>query len=152
MPKRFGHRAVVLLIEDDLGDQELTRRALEQDVIRADLRCVSDGEEAMDYLYRRGARNSTAAPRPDLVLLDLNLPNLDGRQVLKRIRADDNLRSIPVIILTTSSAEEDILRSYELGCNSFITKPVQVDSFINVVRRLGNYWFELVTLPREVPV
>ncbi len=150
MERAEARRAVVLLVEDDPGDQELTRRALQDDIVRADLHVVSDGEEAMDFLYRRGIYSLTSAPRPDIVLLDLNMPKLDGRQVLARMRSADNLRHIPVVVLTTSQQEEDILRSYHLGCNSFITKPVELESFIKVVRELGHYWFELVALPLEV--
>lgn len=107
----------------------------------------------MDFLLRRGDYDKpAAAPRPDLLLLDLNMPKLDGRQVLQQIRKDEGLRSLPVVVLTTSKQEEDIIRSYELGCNSFITKPVGVEAFMRTVRELGSYWFELVTLPtpREV--
>ena len=119
--------AVILLAEDDRGDQELTRRALEEGKIRNDLRVVEDGEEALAYLYRRGKyKDPATSPRPDLLLLDLNLPRVDGREVLERVRADSKLRRMAVVVLTTSRQEEDILRSYELGCNSFITKPVSV--------------------------
>ena len=148
MVERNTKRAVVLLAEDDPGDQELTRRALQEDVLRTTLYVVSDGEETMDFLLRRGDYdNPAAAPRPDLLLLDLNMPKLDGRQVLQQIRKDEGLRSLPVVVLTTSKQEEDVIRSYELGCNSFITKPVGVEAFMRTVRELGSYWFELVTLP-----
>jgi len=121
---------------------------LQEDVVRTILFIVSDGEEAMDFLLRRGRyTNAAAAPRPDLVLLDLNMPKLDGRQVLQRIRQDADLRSLPVVVLTTSKQEEDVIRSYDLGCNSFITKPVDIVSFMRTVKELGSYWFELVTLP-----
>jgi CheY-like chemotaxis protein len=150
MVERNTKRAVVLLAEDDPGDQELTRRALQEDVVRTTLYVVSDGEEAMDFLLRRGDYdNPAAAPRPDLLLLDLNMPKLDGRQVLQQIRRDEGLRRLPVVVLTTSKQEEDIIRSYELGCNSFITKPVGVEAFMRTVRELGSYWFELVTLPSQ---
>lgn len=145
---RTGKPAVVLLAEDDPGDQELTRRALQEDIVRTVLYIVSDGEEAMDFLLRRGRyANAAAAPRPDLLLLDLNMPKLDGRQVLERIRKDAGLRRLPVVVLTTSKQEEDIIRSYDLGCNSFITKPVDIVAFMRTVKELGSYWFELVTLP-----
>jgi len=148
VPQRERKPAVVLLVEDDPGEQELTRRALQEDVIKTDLHVVSDGEAAMDFLFQRGLYSAIdQAPRPDLVLLDLNMPRMDGRQVLRRIRADSDLRRIPVVVLTTSKQEEDIIRSYNLGCNSFITKPVNLDGFIQTVRQLGSYWFELVTLP-----
>lgn len=148
MGRRNGKPAVVLLVEDDPGDQELTRRALTQNPFKVDLRIASDGEEALDYLYRRGAYGDPgSAPFPDLVLLDLNMPKLDGRAVLDTIKSDAKLRSLPVIILTTSQYEVDILRSYHLGCNSFITKPVTADGFIGAIRELRSYWFELVTFP-----
>jgi CheY-like chemotaxis protein len=153
MERRPSKPAVILLVEDDPGDQELTRRAIAGDVFRAELRIVSDGEEALDYLWRRGRyADAHDAPCPDLVLLDLNMPKLDGREVLKRLKADARLRQIPVVVLTTSRQELDILRSYDLGCNSFITKPVDVDAFIAALRELGSYWFELVTLPEHAPV
>ena len=143
---------VVLLVEDDPGDQELTRRALQEDMIQADLHIVSDGEEAMDYLLHRENYTATDdAPRPDLILLDLNMPKLDGKQVLKQIRAHETLRRIPVIVLTTSDHESDVAASYDLGCNSFITKPMDMGTFVKTIRGLGSYWFQLVTLPCEVP-
>ena len=138
--------AVILLAEDDPGDQELTRRALEEDVLRVDLRIVSDGEEALDYLFQRGPYR--AAPRPDLILLDLNMPKRNGREVLEVLKASPELCRIPVVVLTTSQQEADIIATYDLGCNSYVQKPVELDQFINVVRKLGNYWFEIVTLPR----
>lgn len=148
MHDRSRRAAIVLLADDDQADQELTQRALQEDVLRVDLKIVGNGEQALDYLWHRGAyAESGAAPRPDLVLLDLNMPRIDGKQVLQRMRGDESLRRIPVVILTTSRQEEDILRSYNLGCNSFITKPVEVDAFVRAVRELGTYWFELVTLP-----
>ena len=140
--------AVILLAEDDRGDQELTRRALEEGKIHNDLHIVEDGEEALAYLFRRGKYQEPASsPRPDLLLLDLNLPRVDGREVLERIRADSKLRRMAVVVLTTSRQEEDILRSYELGCNSFITKPVDMDQFIRVIHALEEYWFQIVVLP-----
>lgn len=140
--------ATILLVEDDPGDQELTRRALSDGNLLNDLRIVSDGEEALDYLHRRGKyADADSSPRPDLILLDLNLPKLDGRKVLEQINADPSLRRITVIVLTTSKQEEDILRSYDLGCRSFITKPVELDEFMKVVRHLESYWFQIVRLP-----
>ncbi len=145
---RPGKRVVILLAEDDPGDQELTRRALMDDVLRVDLRIVENGEEALDYLYRRGPYAAEgAAPRPDLFLLDLNMPRMGGREVLSRMKQDPELCGIPVVVLTTSNQEIDILKSYSLGCNSYIRKPVDLEQFINVVRTLENYWFEVVTLP-----
>jgi CheY-like chemotaxis protein len=146
--KRQTRPAIVLLIEDDPGDQELTRRALAEGVVKVDLHIVQDGEQAIDYLKGRGEFTAAgAAPRPDLILLDLNMPKVDGREVLRQVKTESNLRDIPVIVLTTSQQETDIVRSYDLGCNSFITKPVDLESFVHAIRELGRYWFELVTLP-----
>jgi len=143
-----GKPAVILLVEDDRGDQELTRRALQEGKIRNELHIVEDGEEALAYLFRRGKyKDPATSPRPDLLLLDLNLPRVDGRQVLERVRADSTLRRMAVVVLTTSRQEEDILRSYEVGCNSFITKPVGMDQFIQVIQSLEEYWFQIVVLP-----
>ena len=142
--------ATILLIEDDPGDQALTRRAFEESHVKSDLRIVEDGEEALDYLLQQNAyADKTSAPRPDLVLLDLNLPKLDGKQVLERMRAHADLRRIPVVALTTSKQEEDILRTYDLGVNSYITKPVDIADFISALQDLGNYWFRLVALPSK---
>jgi CheY-like chemotaxis protein len=140
--------ATILLVEDNRGDQELTRRALGEGKIRNELRIVEDGEEALAYLFRRGKyKDPTTSPRPDLLLLDLNLPRVDGREVLEQIRADSKLRRMAVVVLTTSRQEEDILRSYELGCNSFITKPVDLNQFMQVIQALEKYWFQIVVLP-----
>ena len=136
------------LAEDDRGSQELTRRALGEGKIRNDLRIVEDGEEALAYLFRRGRyKDPATSPRPDLFLLDLNLPRVDGREVLEQIRADSKLRRMAVVVLTASRQEEDILRSYELGCNSFITKPVDINQFMQVIQALERYWFQIVVLP-----
>lgn len=144
-------RAVILLAEDDPGDQELTRRALAEDIVRTDLRIVNDGQEALDYLLRQGAyQDPASSPHPDLILLDLNMPRVNGRQVLERLKERPELDHIPVVVLTTSNQDEDILRSYDLGCNSFIQKPVDIDQFLNVARELGRYWFELVALPPAI--
>jgi CheY-like chemotaxis protein len=143
--------AVILLAEDDPGDQELTRRALEEDVVRVDLRIVGDGEEALDYLNRRGQyADPESSPRPDLMLLDLNMPRLNGREVLHVMKTSPDLCRIPVVVLTTSQQEADILATYDLGCNSYVQKPVDIEQFISVVRKMGNYWFEVVTLPQTV--
>jgi CheY-like chemotaxis protein len=142
--------AVILLVEDDPEDQELTRRALRTSKLRNDLHVVNDGEQALDYLYRKNEfADPRKAPRPDLILLDLNMPKLDGRAVLARIKQDPDLRRIPVVVLTTSSQEEDILRSYDLGVNSYITKPVRMDGFVEAIRHLEHYWFNLVVLPNS---
>lgn len=138
----------ILLVEDDLGDQELTRRALSHESIKVDLRIAGDGEQATDYLFRRGEfADPASSPTPDLVLLDLNMPKKNGREVLEELRGNKHLSRIPVVVLTTSEQETDILRSYDLGCNSYIQKPVDVDQFTEAVRRLGRYWFGVVTLP-----
>lgn len=149
MLKTNSKTAVILLIEDDPADQELTRRALVGDVVQSELHIVSDGEEALEYLTHTGrfADNKQEAPLPDLILLDLNMPKMSGREVLAKIKEHERLRIIPVVILTTSQQETDIVRSYNLGCSSYITKPVEVSSFIEIIRELGSYWFQLVTLP-----
>jgi len=141
---------VVLLVDDDMEDQALTRRAFQKSAIRADLQIVSDGQQAMHYLLREGEYADPArAPRPDLVLLDLNMPNVDGHGVLKRMRSDFDLKGIPVVVLTTSNQPDDVQRCYDLGCNSFITKPSNIAEFVRVVEKLESYWFELVTLPNR---
>ncbi|MFC9430922.1 response regulator [Streptomyces sp. NPDC056987] len=139
----------VLLVEDDAGDELMTREAFEDNKIRNTLHVVRDGEEALDFLYRRGPH--TDAPRPDLVLLDLNLPKYDGRQVLEQIKTDPELSLIPVVVLTTSSAEEDILRSYKLHANAYVTKPVDLDQFIAAVRQIDEFFVSVVRLPGRVP-
>ncbi len=140
--------AIILLVEDDPDDQELTKRALEGSKLRNALRIVDNGEHALDYLFHRGEyADPKTSPRPDLILLAMNLPKLDGRAVLKEIKESAELRRIPVVTLSTSSQEEDILRSYDLGVNSYITKPLRMEGFIKVVRDLERYWFELVVLP-----
>ncbi len=135
----------VLLVEDDPGDELMTREAFEDNKIQNTLHVVRDGEEALDFLFRRG--EYTEAPRPDLILLDLNLPKYDGRQVLEKIKSDDDLALIPVVVLTTSSAEEDILRSYKLHANAYVTKPVDLDQFIAAVRQIDDFFVSVVRLP-----
>ncbi|MFJ3336097.1 response regulator [Streptomyces sp. NPDC086766] len=136
----------VLLVEDDPGDELMTREAFEDNKIGNTLHVVRDGEEALDFLYRRGEH--AAAPRPDLILLDLNLPKYDGRQVLERVKSDPDLTHIPVVVLTTSAAEEDILRSYKLHANAYVTKPVDLDQFIAAVRQIDDFFVQVVRLPR----
>ena len=139
---------LILLAEDDPDDRVLLRDALTEGRLVNDLRCVEDGEELMDYLHRRGRyTGKNAAPRPGLILLDLNMPRKDGREALKEIKADPGLRQIPVVVLTTSQAEEDIFRSYDLGANSFVTKPLTFKSLVDLMRTLGRYWLEIVELP-----
>ncbi|MGW2282055.1 response regulator [Streptomyces sp. NPDC001770] len=135
----------VLLVEDDPGDELMTREAFEDNKIRNTLHVVRDGQEALDFLYRRGPH--AEAPRPDLILLDLNLPKYDGRQVLEQIKSDAELATIPVVVLTTSSAEEDILRSYKLHANAYVTKPVDLDQFIAAVRQIDEFFVTVVRLP-----
>ncbi|MGW1705070.1 response regulator [Streptomyces sp. NPDC002206] len=135
----------VLLVEDDPGDELMTREAFEDNKIRNTLHVARDGQEALDFLYRRG--DHIDAPRPELILLDLNLPRYDGRQVLEKIKSDPELALIPVVVLTTSSAEEDILRSYELHANAYVTKPVDLDQFISAVRQIDEFFVTVVRLP-----
>jgi CheY-like chemotaxis protein len=140
-----GRPIEVLLVEDDPGDELMTREAFEENKVRNNLHVAHDGEEALDFLNRRGEYAN--APRPDLVLLDLNLPKFDGRQVLAEIKADEDLRTIPVVVLTTSSAEEDIVRSYQLHANAYVTKPVDFTRFIQVVRQIDDFFVSVVRLP-----
>ncbi len=135
----------VLLIEDNPGDVRLTQEAFRDSNISISLHVATDGVEAMEFLRREGVYID--APRPDLVLLDLNLPKMDGRQVLTRIKEDDGLKTIPVVILTTSDAEVDILTSYKLQANCYLSKPVQLDAFENLVKSISDFWFTKVKLP-----
>ncbi|GAA4764920.1 MULTISPECIES: response regulator [Streptomyces] len=137
----------VLLVEDDPGDELMTREAFEDNKIRNTLHVVRDGQEALEFLFRKG--RYAQAPRPDLILLDLNLPKYDGRQVLERIKSDEDLAMIPVVVLTTSSAEEDILRSYKLHANAYVTKPVDLEQFIAAVRQIDDFFVSVVRLPRR---
>ena len=138
----------ILLADDDADDRMMASEALEESRLANDLRCVEDGEELMDYLLRRGKYSQPdSAPRPGLILLDLNMPKKDGREALREIKSEPTLRTIPVVVLTTSQAEEDIYRTYDLGVNSFITKPVNFESLVALMRTLGKYWFEIVELP-----
>jgi CheY-like chemotaxis protein len=138
----------ILLADDDADDRMMAGDALEESRLANDLRYVEDGEELLDYLHRRGKfARPEDSPRPGLILLDLNMPRKDGREALKEIKADRELRMIPIVVLTTSKAEEDIYRTYDLGVNSFITKPVMFESLVNVMKALGKYWFEIVELP-----
>jgi CheY-like chemotaxis protein len=138
----------ILLADDDADDRMMAAEALAESRLANDLRFAEDGEELMDYLHRRGRYAEPAdAPRPGLILLDLNMPRKDGREALMEIKGDPELRKIPVVVLTTSQAEEDIYRTYDLGVNSFITKPVMFESMVAVMKTLGKYWFEIVELP-----
>ncbi len=142
-----GSPITILMAEDDEEDRMLTTEAFEEVKLANDLRFVNDGEELMDYLYRRGRySNPESSPRPGLILLDLNMPKKDGREALKEIKSDSKLRQIPIVVLTTSKSEEDIFRTYDLGVNSFITKPVSFASLVAIVKTLSEYWFEIVEL------
>ena len=135
----------VLLVEDDPGDTLMIREAFEDNKVRNRLSCVTDGVEALEFLRREGPHGD--APRPDLILLDLNLPRKDGREVLAEIKADGDLGTIPVVVLTTSQAEEDVLRSYKLHANAYVTKPVDFERFIEVVRQIDDFFVTVVKLP-----
>ncbi len=140
---------VILMADDDDDDFMLTKKALQESKLLNELIRVKDGEELLDYLNGRGDYADGSAVRPGVILLDLNMPRKDGREALREIKTDENLRGIPVVVFTTSKAEEDIYRSYQLGVNSFITKPVTFESLIAVMQTLGKYWFEIVELPQH---
>lgn len=147
MMKKMGQPIVILMADDDADDRMLTRDALAESRVLNELRFVEDGEELMDYLKRRGKFADADAPRPGLILLDLNMPKKDGREALKEIKSDPDLRRIPIVVMTTSKAEEDIFRSYDFGASSFITKPVTFDRLVELMKALGDYWVEFVELP-----
>ena len=145
---RSGRPVTILLVDDDEEDLLMTKQALQESRLGNDLRTTHDGEELMDYLLRSGEYTDPAdSPRPGLILLDLNMPKKDGREALVEIKANPDLRKIPVIVLTTSKAEEDIFRTYDLGVSSFITKPVTFAGLVEAMRVLTQYWFEIVELP-----
>ena len=138
----------ILMADDDADDRQMTQEAFEASHLANDLRFVEDGEELMDYLHRRGKYADPAtSPRPGLILLDLNMPRKDGREALEEIKNDPRLRAIRVVVLTTSKAEEDIIRSYNLSAASYITKPVTFEGLLDVIRTMGKYWLEIVELP-----
>jgi chemotaxis family two-component system response regulator Rcp1 len=148
--KSIGTKAepiVILLVEDSPGDVRLTREAFKDAKVYINLQVASDGKEAMDFLNREGEHAN--APRPDLILLDLNLPKKDGREVLAEIKESPTLKSIPVVVLTTSASEADILRSYRLHANCYITKPVGLEGFLEVVKSIDDFWLTVVRLPFE---
>jgi CheY-like chemotaxis protein len=148
MSTKSKKAVTILIADDDPDDRQLTKEALEENYLLNDLRFVEDGEDLMNYLHRRGNYKDPAdSPRPGLILLDLNMPKKDGREALKEIKSDPQLKSIPVIVLTTSKAEEDILKTYNLGVNCFISKPVSFKELIDVTKSIGKYWFEIVELP-----
>ena len=137
----------ILLIEDNPADQEMTRRALLRANGEVGLAVVDDGEQAIDFLLRRDIYQSADTPVAQLILLDLNLPKLSGKDVIRRIREDDSLKHLPVIVLTTSHAPEDVLESYQLGCNSYLLKPSRFDEFVTTMEQLTAYWFNQIELP-----
>ena len=143
----MGRIIEILLVEDNPGDVRLMMEALKEGKLFCNTHVVGDGEEALQYLYQED--RYADAPRPDLILLDLNLPKKDGREVLKVVKSDDRLRSIPVVVLTTSTAEEDVFRSYNLQANCYVTKPVDMDQFIKLVQSIEDFWFTIVKLPPE---
>jgi chemotaxis family two-component system response regulator Rcp1 len=141
--------ADILLVEDNLGDIRLTEEALKESRLTVNLNTVMDGEEAMSFLRKQG--KYATAPTPDLILLDLNLPKKDGRQVLKEIKEDANLKTIPIVILTISNADQDIIESYDLNANCYITKPLDFNKFIEVVKSIEDFWLAIVRLPPKKP-
>ena len=144
-----GRRPVVILMaEDDADDRLLCRQALDESRVLNELHFVEDGEQLLDYLHHRHPfEDELVHPRPGLILLDLNMPRKDGREALRDIKADPSLRRIPVVVMTTSQAEEDIVRSYDLGANSFVTKPVTFERLVELMQTMGRYWIEFVELP-----
>lgn len=142
---RNEHKAEILLVEDNPADIELTRESLDEARILSNLHVARDGVEAMEFLKREGDRAD--APVPDLVLLDLNLPRKDGRDVLQECKDDEELRKIPVVVLTSSEAESDVLKAYDLHANSYVVKPVGLDDFVEMMRRIGGFWLRIVKLP-----
>ena len=143
----LGQPVDILLVEDNPGDARLAKEALVESKIKNNLFIVGDGEEALNFLFQQGAYINS--PRPDLILLDLNLPKKDGREVLTEIKNNDNLKRIPVVILTTSSSEEDILKTYDLHANCYITKPLDLDQFVKVIKSIEDFWLTIVKLPSD---
>jgi CheY-like chemotaxis protein len=137
----------ILLIEDNPVDIRMTEEAFKDYRVANNLHAVTDGEAGMDFIYQRGAYKD--APRPDLILLDLNLPKKDGREILNEVKADDTLRSIPIVVLTTSSLDEDMMASYCGNANAFITKPIEFDDFVTMMKTIGDFWLTFVKLPRS---
>jgi CheY-like chemotaxis protein len=145
--KAVNEPIVILMAEDDPDDLMLAEEALQESRLANDLHWVKDGVELLDYLYQSGNYEHQPAPRPGIILLDLNMPRMDGREALEKIKKDPSLRSIPVVVLTTSKTEEDILRTYQLGVSGFITKPVSFEGLVDIMQSLGRYWFQIVELP-----
>ena len=138
----------ILLIEDNPADAELMVEAMSQSKVRNQLTIARDGEAGMEAIYTRG--DYAGMPQPDIILLDLNLPRLDGREILAQVKSDDAVRHIPIVVLTSSQAEEDVLRSYKLNANSYISKPLDFDRFMEIIRRLEDFWLEVVKLPARI--
>ena len=146
--KKPGRMITIIMADDDPDDRQLAKEAFEECRLANEVHFVEDGEELMEYLSRRGKYSDLPqAPLPALILLDLNMPRKDGREALKEIKSDPELKRIPIVVLTTSKAEEDILRTYDLGVNSYVTKPVTFESLVETIKVLGKYWFEIVELP-----
>ena len=144
------HKPLTMLVaDDDEDDQVLMQEAIKESKINVNLHFVEDGEELLHYLKRQGKYSESKFPRPSLILLDLNMPKKDGREVLKEIKSNDELRQIPVVIFTTSKREEDVYRSYNIGGNSFITKPVTFEGLVDVIKTITEYWFDIVELPNS---
>lgn len=143
-----GRPADFLLVEDNPGDVRLTQEALKSHKVQNNLHVVTDGEQAMAFLRRQG--KYADAPRPDIILLDLNLPKKDGREVLAEIKSDSSLKTIPVVIITSSEAEQDVIKSYNLNANCYVTKPVNLDQFIKVVQSINDFWLTIVKLPGSI--
>ena len=151
MPEKNIKPITILIADDDADDRLMIEDALRENRLANNVHFVQDGEELLDYLRRSGKYSDPkSCPRPGLILLDLNMPKKDGREALKEIKSDTSLRGIPIVVLTTSKAEEDIYRTYNLGVNSFITKPVTFDNLVTITRDLGRYWFEIVELPPDL--
>lgn len=148
-----GRSIQLLMAEDDPDDRLLARDALAESRLANDLKIVEDGEKLLDYLYRRNRfADPVTSPRPDLMLIDLNMPRKDGREAIKEIKADPDLRRIPIVVLTTSQSDEDVCRSYDLGVASYISKPVTFEGLVAVMKTIGFYWFDIVELPGKPPV
>lgn len=144
-----GNAITILMADDDADDRKLTKEAFEDSRLANSLKFVENGEELLHYLRHQGDYTAETAPRPGLILLDLNMPRFDGRSALAEIKHDPDLRQIPVVILTTSEADEDVFRSYDLGVNSYIVKPVTFEALVNILQTLEKYWFEIVELPPQ---
>ena len=145
---RYGRSIQLLMAEDDPDDRLLARDALAESRLANDLRMVEDGEKLLDYLYhRKRYADPATSPRPDLMLIDLNMPRMDGREAIQEIKADPDLKRIPIVVLTTSRADEDICHSYDLGVSSYISKPVTFEGLVEVMKTIGTYWFDIVELP-----